>query len=102
MAGIRMAEQQQSSGRLLLFRVPAERIVSTSRTGLGHPDCAEVVVDGGDVDAFVWPVAPRDGQRAHDPSFGRRLLSEARCARERDGSVAGRRSDDCPRPARAD
>jgi hypothetical protein len=83
MAVRRMARQGMPSGRLLLFRVPADRIVSTSMTGLGQPGIDEVIVDGGAVDAFVWPVAPRDDRRARDPSFGRRLLSEARWACER-------------------
>jgi hypothetical protein len=86
MAVRRMAERETAAGRLLLFRVPAERIVSTSRTGLGHPDAAEVVVDGGDVEAFVWAVGPRDGLRSYDPSFERRLLLEARWSA---GTTAG-------------
>jgi hypothetical protein len=86
----RMAQQEVTSGRLLLFQVPAERIVSTSMTGLGQPDAGEVIVDGGDVEALVWPVSSRDRQRVQDPSFGRRLLSEARWARERGAATEWR------------
>lgn len=63
------------AARLLLLHVPASRICGTSATGLGIPDLREVILRGGPIPAWCWPLTERDIDRARDPSWEARLLA---------------------------
>lgn len=69
-------QRQRRSGRLLLFRVPAARIVGTSATGIGAPDAGEVVLTGGPVDAWCWRLTPEVIQRSLSDQLETQLLTD--------------------------